>query len=332
MDILKKLYIEPSSCCNLRCSMCFRNSWFDETTGVMSDYVWDKVLDGIKKSQNDLSVMFAGMGEPLTHPKIFDMVKAVTKSGKRSELLTNASLLSEEFGKKLVDGGLNKLWVSVDAFNRDGYEKIQKGSQFDLITKNIEYFSKIKNKCSLGITFVVMQENIEELPKINSFADRFGVDEINLSYAVPSQSLKCEESVYDKEIPMGKMPRFNAEQKVKRELNLCPFINEGKCFVKWNGEICPCMQLLHSSYTYLYEEKRKVTFKSFGNVLQKELLDIWASTEYSEFRRRVNDFEFPDCTLCDGCDDRLNNEKDCMYNTFPTCGACLWAQGVGRCP
>jgi hypothetical protein len=26
------------------------------------------------------------------------------------------------------------------------------------------------------------------------------------------------------------------------------------------------------------------------------------------------------------------NEEDCFGNGFPTCGGCLWAQGVLQCP
>ena len=114
--------------------------------------------------------------------------------------------------------------------------------------------------------------------------------------------------------------------------NYCPFIEEEKCFVKWNGAVSPCMQLLHSSYTYLFEEKRKVTAYCFGNLLENSLEEIWNSKKYREFRERVKNFEFPDCTLCDGCDDRLENKTDCMFNEMPTCGACLWAQNIARCP
>ena len=28
--MLRKLYIEPTTKCNLNCKMCFRHSWFDE--------------------------------------------------------------------------------------------------------------------------------------------------------------------------------------------------------------------------------------------------------------------------------------------------------------
>ena len=48
-------------------------------------------------------------------------------------------------------------------------------------------------------------------------------------------------------------------------------------FVKSNGDVCPCMQLLHSSYTYLFEERRKVVSCSFGNVSENLLGDIWMS-------------------------------------------------------
>lgn len=36
-DAIKKIYIEPTSACNLNCKMCFRNNWINEEIGVMSD-------------------------------------------------------------------------------------------------------------------------------------------------------------------------------------------------------------------------------------------------------------------------------------------------------
>ena len=70
-DTLKKLYIEPSSACNLKCKMCFRNNWFDEKIGLMTAEIWNNVSDSITRlDKTELkTVMFAGMGEPLTNPK-----------------------------------------------------------------------------------------------------------------------------------------------------------------------------------------------------------------------------------------------------------------------
>ena len=92
------------------------------------------------------------------------------------------------------------------------------------------------------------------------------------------------------------------------------------------------MQLLHSSYSYLYEEKRKIYSHSFGNINEQSLSEIYNSDEYVRFRENVKNFDFPCCTECLGCDDRKENLTDCMYNERPTCGACLWAQGYIRCP
>lgn len=331
-DTLKKLYIEPSSACNLKCKMCFRNNWFDEKIGLMTAEIWNNVSDSVTRfDKTELkTVMFAGMGEPLTNPKIFDMISDVKNLGRSAELLTNGSLLDKAFIDRLLDCGLDMLWVSADGFEREMYENIQKGSRFDSMIKNLEYFSNKKENAKLGITFVMMKENLCELDKINDFADKIGADMINLSYAVPSSKLLKTDSVYDSGYPVGKMKRLGKGQ--ERELNRCPFIGDGVCFVRSDGEISPCMQLLHNSYTYLFEEKRKVYRHSFGNVKDRSLYDIWNDAEYRNFRERVDNFEFPDCTVCDGCDDRLENVKDCMYNTRPTCGACLWAQGIARCP
>jgi hypothetical protein len=50
------------------------------------------------------------------------------------------------------------------------------------------------------------------------------------------------------------------------------------------------------------------------------------------YRKRVQSFAFPPCTFCGGCDMSVANEEDCFGNEYPTCGGCLWAQGVIQCP
>lgn len=331
MNKLKKLYIEPSSLCNLNCTMCFRHGWIDEKQELMTTETRERVIRSIPYCKDLETVMFAGMGEPLTHPEIFDMVADVSALDISTHLLTNGTLLDRNRTDELLKCGLDMLWVSVDGFSKGSYEKIQLGSQYDLILENLLYFTAHKGNCKLGITFVIMKENADELCKINLFADMLGADEINLSHAIPSVPTKEENTLYSSDVSVGKMIRFT-KQNAERKLNLCPFVDEGVMFVKSNGDVCPCMQLLHSSYTYLFEERRKVISCSFGNVSENLLGDIWNEEPYRNFRKKVINFEFPDCTLCDGCDDRLENQTDCMFNSFPTCGACLWAQGVVRCP
>lgn len=331
-DNIKKLYIEPTSACNLNCSMCFRHNWINEKKGFISEVTFESIIKSLQNVKSIDSVMFGGMGEPLLHKNIANMVSEFACLGIRTELVTNATMLSEKLADELIEAGLSCLWVSVDGFDSEAYEKIQRGSEFELIKKNIAYFNSKRKECKMGMTFVVMADNNDELNLINNFADSMGFDFLNMSYVVPSSPLTKDRCLYDAGFLIGKQSRVDFDGQHQRKYNYCPFIEEDNCFIKWNGDVTACMQLLHSSYSYLYEEKREVLAKSFGNINDAELIDIWNSKEYSDFRKRVKEFEFPDCTLCNGCDDRLSNKTDCMYNSFPTCGACLWAQGVGRCP
>ena len=277
-------------------------------------------------------VFFGGMGEPLLYGGIYDMVSMAARNGMKPEIITNATLLDAAASERLVKNGIDTVWISVDGFSKEGYEKIRRGSLFSKIISNIEDFNRIRQNTKLGITFVMMKENLPELDKINGFADRYNVDLINLSHVIPCSELPEGDSVYNLPYRTGKMRRFDKNEICEKELDYCPFVENNVCFIRHDGEVFPCMQLLHNSYTYLYTERRKSYAYSFGNIKNDDFRQIYESDGYAEFRERVRNFEFPCCTICLGCEDRKENLKDCMYNNAPTCGACLWAQGLIRCP
>jgi hypothetical protein len=84
--------------------------------------------------------------------------------------------------------------------------------------------------------------------------------------------------------------------------------------------------------TYLEDSKRIVWHHAFGSLKTARLDDIWNSPDYTDFRRRVKNFEFSPCVHCGGCDNRDDNRNDCLGNLKPTCGACLWSEGIISCP
>ena len=327
---MRKLYIEPTTACNLNCTMCFRHQWFDEPIGSMRAQASAAVHQAVRHPAVE-TVFFGGMGEPLLHPSLPEWVKSAAQAGKFTELITNGTLLTPERAACLADNGLNRIWLSMDGFSRAGYESIRRGSMFDAIMRNLDGLNRLPNRPQLGLTFVMMRENLHELASINRFADAVRADVLNLSHVLPGAPLPEPDALYHTGLPVGKQHRF-AQSGTVPPGDRCPFIDEEACFIRWDGAVCPCMQLLHSSYTYLYEERRRVTRHSFGNICDTPLQSIWETPEYTAFRQRVRDFAFPCCTICMGCEDRKENQTDCMYNVAPTCGACLWARGWIRCP
>lgn len=332
-DIIKKVYIEPSSICNLNCKMCFRNLWYNEKELKMSDEMCDMVkeLSSISSIEN---VVFAGMGEPLVHERIFDMICSFSKKGIFVELITNGVLLNRDVAKRLVDCGLGRLWISMDGFSKEEYDKIRIGSRFERICNNLNEFNFVRmtRNTKLGITFVMMKENMDSLKKINEFADAYNADMLNLSHAIPCEPIDKEDTIYFDEYPVGRVRRLEKPYRKLKEFS-CPFIDNNAVFVRADGDVAPCMQLLHNCYTYLYDEKRCIERQAYGNLLEQSICEIYNKKEYVAFRERVRNFHFSNCTGCTtGCFMRESNLEDCMCNTKPTCGGCLWSLGIISCP
>ncbi len=96
-DLPQKLYIEPTSLCNLNCSMCFRNGWIDEHKGHMDMDLFEKLAGEVAGLSHIEEVVFGGMGEPLYHPQICRIIRLLPRDRKIS-LLTNAVMLTPAMG------------------------------------------------------------------------------------------------------------------------------------------------------------------------------------------------------------------------------------------
>ena len=374
---IRKLYVEASSRCNLACKMCFRHSWIGEKYGDLDPAVYARVMDD-PALRDTGTVFFGGMGEPLVHPALTEMAALAGSRGKTVELVTNGTLLTREKAGELLKAGVSRIWVSIDELY-ENYGKIQIGSDFGLVLGNLEAFNELRRgtQVRLGMTAVVMRDNIASLRRIREFAEHFGADDLNLSHIIPNRAQDIEQALWpmcdvaaikavtDKlgytwrfegfdmgtEIPMFKFSQrykallFPDEESlleaelfswkgkpVTRRADWCRFIEEGQCFIRWDGDVSPCMGLLHTADTYLGEHKRRIWHHSFGNVREQSLDEIWNSEEYRAFRERVHAFRYAPCLFCGGCEQLQENKSDCVGSLGPTCGGCLWGQGFAVCP
>jgi len=240
-----------------------------------------------------------------------------------------------------------------------------------LVLSNIRTLNKIRQKSlssiSLGITFVAMKSNVHQLANLPFFIAQHLVDEVNVSNISPTDEASQNELLYTglvnmytgpgkgSVLPTVRLPFFDMnipeaadgirslmrkqnfdlyfnDQPVLRKTGYCKFVREGMTFVRSDGKVCPCMALLHNGYTYMSNVRRKITHCSFGNVREQPLAEIWNGQEYRAFRRKFEEFDFAACLYCGHCELFAENKEDCIGNTHPTCGGCLWAEGVLSCP
>ncbi len=359
---LQKLYIEPTSCCNLNCHICIRNSW-DEPQGHMQEDTFEQLLDSLKRLENKPTVVLGGFGEPLFHPRIVEMAAAIRELAESVEIITNGLLLTEQMMDDFIRLQLDVLWFSADSLHTDA-----NGKPSDMLPK-IEKLHWLRERLhrrvpETGLVFVATRANLQEFPALVRSAVRFGIARYMVTNLLPYSEDVCDQTLYERTLdymdskpsywsPLIQLPRMDWTQDTHGSLyevlhsrpnarihdaNLgmaqgrCPFIEAGALAVAWTGAVSPCLALMHSHVSYLHATPRAVSRYVIGNIQDAPLQDLWSEASHQAFRRRVQEFDFSPCTLCGGCEMAEANQEDCFGNGFPTCGGCLWAWGVIQCP
>ena len=366
---LSKIYVEPTTDCNLCCRTCMRNSW-SEQIGYMEMETYRRLLDGLWDVPSLQTIAFWGIGEPLLHPHITEMVALAKGLGVKTELITNGILLDKEIADGLIEAGLDSLIVSVDGVSPESQSDIRRGADLRLIQKNVKGLRDARRgnfhvNPEIGIEFVLMRRNLSDLPQLRRFAHSLGADFIILTNVLPYTEELKDEIIYwisaghlyafqrSSWFPEIILPRLDANiqnlnpisqmlshgggidflpTRYSRVNERCPFVWDGSVAIGWDGELSPCVALMHSYTCYVLGREKFIRRYTLGNVAEEKVKSLWNGEEYRSFRKRVLNFDFSPCVYCGGCDLSDTNEEDCFYNTFPACGDCLWARGIILCP
>ena len=365
---LTKIYIEPTVACNLDCITCFRNAW-SEPNGKMSDETFEAIFASLQKMDPIPNVYFGGIGEPLFHSHTMEWIKRVKSLGVKVELITNATMLTEKISRRLVESGLDVLWVSLDGASPETYSDIRLGAEFHNVMENLNRFNSMRigghfPRPELGIAFVAMQRNIQELPKIIRLGRALRVQHFSVSNLQPATDDMQKERLYNQSLrgiaymnsastPTLSLPKMDFTDETREALfdaftsgcnvnfagnnwggasDVCNFVESGTMSINWQGDTAPCWPLMHTHDTFLHAIPHRNLKHIIGNVRERSLEDLWLDEEYVSYRERLHNFAFAPCTFCGGCDMSKENVEDCFSNPAPVCGVCLWAQGVIQCP
>lgn len=365
---LNKVYIEPTNLCNLDCVMCIRSGW-EEPLGRMTRETFDHILAGLREISPAPTVFFGGLGEPLYNPRTLEWIRQVKALGCRVELITNGTTLDERRSQQLIANGLDVLWISIDGATPEHYADVRLGGELPKILENLDRLRRMRKgghfpQPAIGIAFVAMQRNIDDLPELLSLGRRMGASLFMVSNVIPYNTEMQAERLYTRTLkniaympspfmPYLSLPKFDIDTLTQKAFiqalnsgyvvnyannsfgnanDVCNFIQSGSMSIAWDGFVSPCWPLMHSHVSYLHNKEHHVRRHMIANVREHSLLDIWNDPVYMEYRQKVDSFRFAPCTYCGGCDLSEENEEDCMGNEFPACGSCLWSQGVIQCP
>ncbi len=151
--------------CNLACGYC--NEFDDRSPPVAYETLLDR-LDALERL-GTFSVELTG-GEPLLHPRIFDLVAAArARRFHRTMMITNGFLLNEERVRRLNEAGLQAMQLSVDGVKPNAVTT----KTLAPLRPKLEVLARVA-RFPVTLSAVIGAAPIDEVLEVVAFAKRVG--------------------------------------------------------------------------------------------------------------------------------------------------------------
>ena len=151
-----RVEIEATNACNASCSFCPKRKMRRKIGYINLDHLHNFLykLNNYQRNMwinkcSDKSrfpcVVFGGLGEPLLHPRIVDMVNRANKYGFETELVTNGQQLSSNIASELDKAGLNTLAISLHSVDPEVYYNLTGRSLEEVLPRVRETLEILQN-------------------------------------------------------------------------------------------------------------------------------------------------------------------------------------------
>lgn len=274
-----RLWVEPTSFCNLKCPMCTSKDIPEGKIGYMDWNLYKKIIDEAKGFVYDIN-LFMG-GESLFHKRLPEMIAYAKANGIRTRLSTNATVLTKEKREALFDAGLDFIIFSFDGYEKEVYEKIRVNANFEKTLGNIKAFLEEKKRRGSRKPYVVFQ--------MIEFAGR--LEEKRSAFLRELEGLPIDKfSFISPHTFGGKIPqddRKGFRSKGSRYVP-CTFLWYSMS-VRWDGMAVPCCVDLAGEMP-------------LGDLRKESLLDVWNGSMLTELRGKIAAGRYQEIPLCRGCD------------------------------
>jgi GTP 3',8-cyclase len=178
--------IHPTNKCNLKCRDCtFQN--VDRKVEIDGPTL-QRITQEIINLNKVKAVVWSGGGEPTLHSKIEETINLFGQTGIEQGIASNGTHITEEF----VDVAIKHLTyfrVSLNAATRQSYSEMHGADKYWSLRSNIEKLRQKRDqtrdcRLTLGSSFLVYPENVQDIPLAIKNADEMGLDYLQIKPAV----------------------------------------------------------------------------------------------------------------------------------------------------
>ena len=297
--------IELTTRCPLRCKMCCREGHHGMARKDMSLEDFLKILPHLREVE---AVVLEGWGESLLHPRMVEIIRLVKGEGARVGFVTGGLPLTDEYVSELVQAGTDFIGFSLSGATAETHDSIRVNSHLPQLLDHIRRFQEVKawQKTPLPrlhFVYLLLKNNIAELPALINLAKNLGIEEIILiQMALISNDWQEEQRIFARE-GMEEYEKMLSEAEtmardlkislkrpslVPRDAAVCSENPLRNLYISVSGNVSPCVYLrppLPPPFRRIFHGTEFLTEKvGFGNIFQKPFEEIWKNPQYEDFR------------------------------------------------
>lgn len=282
--------IFPVYACNFQCNYCIfpvprEKRGFISDRIVMDYELFKRCVDDFASFPSKIKVLrFVGIGEPLLHKNIAEMVACAVKRNIANtvEILTNGVLLTPLMSDALIAAGLSRLVVSLQGTSQEKYRQIcGTDIDFDVFIENLRYF--YSNKKNVQVYIKIIDCALDGKEDENRFYELFGelCDTIAIEHAVPIHSGVDYENLLG-----GRNTAVTQFGLPVGDIKVCPqpfFTMQ----INPDGKVVPCYSFEYPGF--------------MGDCSKQSVYEIWNGDDFRQFRRRMLDGVAGVSEACENC-------------------------------
>lgn len=266
-----------------------------------------------------------GMGEPMFHPRFFDMVRYAAEKDIYVTTNTNLTLLTVKRAHACVGSGLKELHASLDGATAVTYESIRRRARFANVLRKLQALVEIRERHAssgprIHLVMVVMRQNLHELPQVVRLAHDLQIDAVFVQHlchdfeesSLPVNYRPMREFVQAQTLICAgegeRVERYFAQaralaEELKLPLRLprtqprahppgtpgptrCDWPWRG-AYIAYTGQAMPCCMIATPDRL------------NFGNMAAGGVARVWNNEAYRAFRARLSSDDPPE--VCRSC-------------------------------
>lgn len=197
-----KLFVETTTRCNLGCVMCVKQTaGCDMHEGDMSIETFSSLAPAFPNLE---ALILNGVGEPLLNPHLESFIRTARSFMPKDSWIgfqSNGLLLTNLRAVALIDAGLDRICLSIDAATPELFHSLREGGELSDIERAMAAVENAKRVCgrpevAIGVEYVVMRRNLAELPLALAWAANHGASFAIVTHVLPYEEQHAGESVY----------------------------------------------------------------------------------------------------------------------------------------